>query len=125
MVNRTQRSIQNHLATEDDEYDCIYSLIMVSNRDMLRKLVKDKELEETDSLIKFNDQHYLAVIKGLDFQKELKDMTEKIVEHCKNNPEALSIAINTDMRAKHLFILKWLLEEHLKHTNIHHINSYG
>lgn len=108
-----------NLATENDEYDCIYSLILASNRQLLWKLVKNDTWEEMDELIKINDRHYLALLKGMDLQAELKAMTNKIIEHCKNNPEALSIAVNTDLRAKHLFIFKWLLEEHLKNMNVH------
>lgn len=49
----------------------------------------------------------------------MKTLAEQIIEQCKKKPDALSVAINTDLGAKHLFVLKWLLENHLKDSNIH------
>lgn len=58
-------------------------------------------------------------MKTAGLESELKDITEAIFKECTDDPEILSIAINTDLRAKQLFILKWLLEKRLQGINIH------
>lgn len=107
------------LAGENDEYDRIFSLISITNRELIHKLTGEEEFDQTVGLVNLNDKHLIATLKTNKLDDELKKMTEAIFDHCAEDPEILSIAINTDVRAKQLFILKWLLEKRLQETNIH------
>lgn len=107
------------IATQDSEYDCIFSVISEKNKRLLTLLTNDSEFEQTNGLIKLHDTHYIATLnKPTAEQNELRKIIDSISTTCKDN-EFHSIAINTDVRAKHLFIMKFLLNNCLKDQNIH------
>lgn len=60
---------QNNMATEDDEYDHIFSLVLISNREMLKKIIGDEDIFLLDGLNEINERHHLATIKGIELQK--------------------------------------------------------
>lgn len=110
---------QPSLAKEDDEYDRIYSLVSETNRELIEKLAGDSEIDQNMGMVRLTDQHQLYPIRTYNIENDLKTATEEIFKQYMDEPEILSIGINTDLRAKHLFILKWLLEQRLQQINIH------
>lgn len=110
---------QPGLAGENDEYDMIFSLITDSNKQLIHKLTADEEFSETVGLVKLSDTHFFATISPPNFQNKMEKITDEIFKQCENNNEINSIAINTDFRAKQLFLLKFTLETFLASNNIH------
>lgn len=110
---------QPGLAKEDDEYDRIFSIISTTNSELIQKLTAASEFDETIGWVNLSDTHSMITLKLTDMENELKSAIEEIAQRCRDDPEILAIAINTDLRAKYLFILRWLLDERLQDTNIH------
>lgn len=107
------------LATEDGEYDRIFSIVTNDNYDLIHKLAPIVTIDETEGLIKLTDIHYMVTVPSTVHQQKLDKITYQILKHCTENDEITSVAINTDLRAKQLFILKYMLETSLINTNIH------
>lgn len=100
-----------NMVTENSEYQAIFSVISVSNQDLILKLSGDEDITETRYVVEVRDDFYLATLNNPTFcQRELTDVVNDIIRICQMRGY-LSIAINTDLKAKYLFIMKYLLNE--------------
>lgn len=107
------------MVNQNSEYDCIFSIITIKNRELITKLTNETDFGQTMGLVKLHDAHYFATLnKPTSEQAELRDIIDSIINTCRSE-EFHSIAINTDVRAKQLFIVKYLLLGGLENSNVH------
>lgn len=105
-------------ATEDSEYDCIFSVITSTNKELIAKTT-DKIKNQTMGLTQLNDNHFFATInpRGTT-NEELKRLINAMIKECEEK-ELVTIAINTDLHPKHRFIIKYLIENNQSNSNLH------
>lgn len=126
--NDTKPFIQcaNGLATEKCGYDHVFSVISLANKTLIEKLTQDSEFEKTSKFIQISDKHSIITINSLPIkQDEIKAIVNTIFKFTSDN-EAPNIAINTDIKAKHLFEFKYLLQQAYEKISITitlHINQ--
>lgn len=101
----------NGTATEDSDYNHIFSVITISNKTLIRRFVKDEEFEKTSKFISISPRHSFITINSLPAkQNELKSIISSIYKKVVNE-NIPNIAINTDLMAKYLFNFKFLLNQ--------------
>lgn len=106
------------LANESDDFAYIFSIVLITNKSLIQKLTKDEEFEKTTTFVQITDKHAMVTINSLPVrQAELKNIVNMILMKT-NDKKFANIAINTDLKAKHLFNLKFLLQEAFTNTNV-------
>lgn len=115
---------QPSLATDKDGYEHVFEIVTLSNERRLLDLATDESLLTPAKEFKpLSPQHSLITINRLPVQQsELRKIVEKIALKIEEH-QYETVAINTDLSTKNIFILQQLLLEILEkrrmYINIH------
>lgn len=111
------------LADEND-YESTFSIISATNDHLISKLTNSNDFKPITTVTSINPKNHIALIQS-GFEDEIKNILDTIFNFCEENKFG-KIAINTDLRDKQMFTLKWLLHKNLLKTKIYvtlHINQ--
>lgn len=93
-------------------YDHIYTIISASNKEKIDQLMTTSA-KSNALLQKINDKHSLMLVKSMPVNhQEIEKIVDKLEKHVNEN-ELNTIAIETDLNSKALFLLKHELSEKL------------
>lgn len=106
---------QSTLTSNKDQYQSIFIIIFTSNTELIKKFTNDDDkFKPSNQFQPLSDIHSIATLTSMPLQQSELESIIKAIARRVDDQNLTKIAINTDLPAKDLFVLKWLLTENLR-----------